>query len=916
VDYDRAVLYGREEERGRLNRLLDAACAGTSGAVVVRGEPGVGKTSLLDAAAATERMRVLRAVGVESESELAFAGLHQLLRPILGDLETLAPPRRAALSAALGLSESAGPVDRFLVAAAALDLLTAEAERTPILAIVDDAQWLDGASQDTLLFVTRRLGEDAVAMVFGAREGDQRRFDARGVDDMYLEGLDQDSAIALIGRETGVAPSAAVVSRLVAETRGNPLALSEIARATPVAALRGTEPLPELLPLSGGVEAVYVDRISRLPEATRAMLLLAALEPAADPAVLTRAGAMLGAGIADLDAAETAGIVHLGARGVAFDHPLLRSAVEGTTTWAQRRAAHQALAESLPQIDADRRAWHRASAAVEPDEGIASELERLAERTRLRAGNAAAQAALARAAELTPEPMDAGRRLVAAAEAAWHGGRATEALALLDRASGVASVEESLRAQHLRGVIGLRTGALSDAHRVLMTAAAEAVAVDADLAVRLVGDAAMAGMVGGNLAWTASAAETMRGLPEPPSHGPRVIRSVVAAMGALLGGDIAEGTLQLRSALELAELEHEADTSYFAVIAASLIGNDAATMRLLTTSETAAREAGRIGELPQLLIVRAAADNIAGRFASAMAAADEGARLSSEAGQRAPFAGCRAHFACAAAVRGEMELAQDAAAEATAVASELGIGIAHPVAAYATALVEIGAGRDEAALAILGSIDHPILQPYRAADECEALVRLGRPEAAAEPAARLEAIATATRLPVNAARLERCRGLLADSDAEEHFELALQLHGDAQPFERARTELAYGETLRRGRRRLDARPPLRRALEAFERMGAKPWASRAERELRATGETTRRRDPSTVDQLTPQELTICRLVAEGRTNREVAAQLFLSARTIEYHLRKAFAKLGITSRVELARLDLGASPVPEPVPAG
>jgi DNA-binding CsgD family transcriptional regulator len=910
------VLYGRDLEREYLAGLLKAAHSGMSSAIVVRGEAGAGKSSLLDDVAAhADGVTTLRAVGVESESELAFAGLHQLLAPVLlRNIDSLMPPRRAALRSALGLTAANDAPDRFLVAAAVLDLLAAAAEHEPVLAIVDDAQWIDGASQDALLFVGRRLDLDGIVLMFGVRESEASRFDARGLETLTLSGLDDVAAVALIGRRTGIAPVAGVVSRLVAETGGNPLALGEIAASVDEAVLRGDEPLPDPLPLSRGIEAAFSDRMSRLPDATRAMLLVAALEPRADLPLVARAGAVIGAHIDDLEPAELAGVVRVDGSRVVFDHPLLRSAVEAGATWAQRRRVHQALGQELPAADVDRRAWHAAAAALDPDEAVAAELERLAQRARGRGGNASAQAAFTRAAELSTDPADSGRRLLAAADAAWHAGRAPEAVALLDRAESVVSDDERVRADHLRGVIALRTGAFADAHRLLIAAATHAAAVDLDRAVRILGDAARTGAFAGNPAWIADAAAALRELPDPPSDGTRLIRTMVGAVGAILLGDTALGTARLREALPLAEQAHDVEVSSYAITAAYLIGDVALATRLLASAEAAARELGVIGDLPQLLILRAAAENDAGRFGLALAAADEGATLARASGQRAPYAACRAHMACAAAVRGETELAREAAAEATAIATELGISLVLAVAAYGAALTEISLGRDEAALTMLGAIEHPIFQPQRAAEECEAMVRIGRQDDAGSPLERLERIAVVSGIPVNEARLERCRGLLAGESCEVHFARALELHGDSRPYERARTELAYGEALRRARRRVDARVPLRRALDAFERMGAEPWAARADRELRATGGTSRRRDASTIDQLTPQELAICRLVAEGLSNREIAARLFLSARTIEYHLHKVFPKLGITSRVELARLDLGGEQ-PAPIPA-
>ena len=909
------MLYGRDAERAQLTSLVEAARSGMSSAIVVRGEAGVGKSSLIeDVASAAKGTRSLRAVGVESESELAFAGLHQLLAPLLRDLDALLPPRRSALGAAMGLVEASGTPDRFLVAAAVLDLLASGAEDGPLLAVVDDAQWIDGASQDALLFVARRLGLDGIVLVFGAREGDASRFEARGLTSLELQGLDVPAAAALIEDRSGVAPTTAVAARLVAATHGNPLAVAEIATAVDDDALRGETPLPDPLPLARGVEAAFADRIAALSDATRTMLLLAALEPESDPGLLARAGAGLGAGVDDLEPAELAGVVRVEPSRVTFGHPLLRSAVDAGATFAQRRRAHLALAASLPAADVDRRAWHAASAAVEPDEAVAAELERLGRRARERAGNAAAQAAFSRAAELSPAPADRGSRLVSAAQAAWDAGRGPEAIALLDRAApDVQDERDRVRLDHLRGVIALRTGALAEGRRMLMDAASRAAAIDVDGAVRMLGDAARTGAFAGNRAWIADAAQALEALPDPETDGARLIRMMVRSVGAIIAGDVAGGTDGLREALPLAEQSEDVQIAEYGIAAAWMIGDTELATRLLTATEAAARERAAIATLPQLLILRAAAENDAGRFAAALSAADEGAALAREAGQLAPLAACLSHTAWAAAIRGDAALATRAAAEGAALGTQLGLLLATAVAAFANAMNEIGGGRDETAVEILSGVEHPLFAPRRAAETCEALARLGRTAGAGEALDVLEHVAAATKLPVNEAVLERCRGLLAEAGGDAHFERALALHGDVRPFERARTELAYGEALRRARRRTDARAPLRRALESFERMGAEPWAARADRELRATGESSRRRDRSAVDSLTPQELTICRLVAEGLSNPEIAARLFLSRRTIEYHLHKVFPKLGVASRVELVKLELGddrAAPVP------
>ena len=900
------MIYGRDAERAHLADVVEAARVGTSTALVVRGEAGAGKSVLLDdLSERAEGFRTLRALGVESESELAFVGLRQLLAPLLGELHALSAPRREALASALDLGEAETTPDRFLIATAVLDLLANAAERGPLLAIVDDAQWLDGASQDALLFVARRLGAEGIALVFAARDGDGRGFEAAGVARLELVGLDESATLELIEHWSDAAPSSSVAMRLVAETSGNPLALTELAATLDSNVLSGSEPLPDPLPVAHGVEAAFSDRIRRLPEPARAMLLLAALEPGADLGLLARAGEATDA-TGDLEAAEIAGLVRLHATRVTFEHPLVRSAVEGAATFAQRRRAHLALAGSLPAADVERRAWHAAAAASEPDEQLAADLEQLALRARKRAGNAAAQAALTRAAELTPETGARGRRLLSAADAAWRAGRAAEALALIEQASElVDEAAERARAARLRGMITLRTGSLADAHRLLMEAARDAAEIDPKAAFALVGEAAKAGGFSGNQAWLTAAGDLARSFPEPGDDASRIIRRAVIGMGKLMGSDPAGALTEIGEVLEAAQRIDDPELLEYGITAAWLMGDEALSSQLLARAERTARERTMVGILPIFLLLRSVADYDAGRLGRAAAAADEGARLAREAGQTTILAANLAHVARASAVRGDATRFATAADEAIALACDHGLDQVESIAAHAAALHDIGMGRYEAAGDGLTRVTHPRLAAHRASDACEVAVHLDRNADALAAVAELEQLAGAMQRPWVDGLLERARGLTTNGKGDGHFQRAVALHGERRPFERARTELAYGETLRRTRRRMDARAPLHRALETFERIGAEPWATRSERELRATGETVSRRDVSAIEQLTPQELTICRLVAEGLSDREIGARLFLSARTVDYHLRKVFPKLGIGSRAELTLLDLG-----------
>ena len=901
-----AVIYGRDAERAHLADVVEAARVGMSTALVVRGEAGAGKSTLLDdLVEGAEGFRTLRALGVESDSELAFAGLLQLLDPLLGEMDALSAPRREALASALGLRESDAAPDRFLIATAVLDLLANASERGPLLAIVDDAHWLDGASQDALLFVARRLDAEGIALVFGARDGDVRGFEAPGVARLDLVGLDEPATLELIEHWSDAAPSSSVAHRLVAATGGNPLALTELAVTLDSAELGGTAPLPDPLPVARGVEAAFLERVRRLPETTRTMLLLAALEPGADLALLARTAEAGGATVNDLEPAEVAGLVRLYSTRVTFDHPLVRSAVEGGATFAQRRRAHLALAAALPPADAERRAWHAAAAASEPDEQLAADLEQLAKRARERAGNATAQAALTRAADLTPEAGARGRRLVSAADAAWRAGRASEALELIERSSAFADERERARAARLRGLITLRTGSLDDAHRLLMDAARDAAEIDPRAAYQLVGEAAKAGGFSGNQAWLTAAGDLALSFPEPGDDASRIIRRAVIGIGKLMGGDPAGALAEIREVLAAAELTDDPELMEYGIAAAWLMGDEALSSQLLARAERTARERTMIGILPIFLLLRSVADYDAGRPGGAAAAADEGARLAREAGQTTILAANLAHAARASAVRGDATRFATAASEASALAGEYGLGQVESIAAHAAALHDIGMGRYEAASEGLARVTHPALAAHRASDACEIAIHLDRHADALAAVARLEQLASALQRPWADGLLERARGLTTTAKGDRHFQRAVALHGDQRPFECARTELAYGETLRRTRRRMDARAPLHRALQTFERIGTEPWAARAERELRATGETVSRRDASAIEQLTPQELTICRLVTEGLTDREIGARLFLSARTIDYHIRKVFPKLAIRSRAELVRLELG-----------
>jgi DNA-binding CsgD family transcriptional regulator len=916
------VLYGREEERAQIWALLEAARASRSGVLVVRGEAGIGKSALLeDARDRATDMHVLRAWGVESESELPFAALHQLLRPALSHVDRLPAPQAAALSSALGLREN-GAGERFLVFAACLTLLSELAERRPVLCLVDDAHWLDASSSDALQFVARRLEAEGIAMLFAAREGDVRSFAADGIPSLAVGGLEAEAASELLGRRARLAP--AVRDRLLDQTRGNALALVELPATLTEAQLAGDEPLPEALPMTRQLEAVFHERVSRLPEETRRVLLLAAADDSEDVRLLTLAADRAGANATALDAAEEAKLVNVRGTRLEFRHPLVRSAVYVAAPSSERRAAHRALAEALAGDgdETDRRAWHLAAATVEHDEGVVQALEEAAERAIDRAGHMAAARAFERAAELSANAPERGRRLVRAASAASVAGRNDQAVALADRASPLVA-DPALRADlaQVYGVAAIRAGRPGDVVAVLVDAARGVAPVDPAKAIALLSDASIAAWQGGEMAsyleLAALAAEVAPRVDEGPVA---VLGRSIGGFAAMIQGDTETGVRVLRETVAWGEHAEEPLHVLWAGFASFWLGDAERFGTLVERTGALARRRGELGTLADALGMRAAQLAFSNRFDEATAAADEGARLARElnAGnlELLPLAA----RALTSAIQGRDEEARRDAETALDRATANGLRLRVSSAVYALALVELGRARWAEALALLDSLLDEAgasLDPMTAitaADKLEAAVRAGKIDEARATLPLVESWAGYSGTPWAAPRLALSHALLTDGDeATGHFEAALSASSDMRPFELARLHLLYGEHLRRERRRRDARSHLREALEGFERLRAAPWTERARAELRASGETARKRDPSTVDQLTPQELQISRYVAEGLTNKEIAAQLFLSPRTIDSHLRNVFAKLGITSRTQLVRLPLDRE---DPVAAG
>jgi DNA-binding CsgD family transcriptional regulator len=916
------VLYGRGAEEQAIGEVLARARGGRSGVLVIRGEAGIGKSALLEQAAREAAdMAVLRGSGVETEAELPFAGLHMILRTVLGRLGNLPPPQAAALRGALALpgGEDRAVDDRFLVGLGVLTMLSELAEEQPLLCLIDDAQWLDRASADALFFAARRLDAEGIAMLFAARD-DGHAFDVPGLPVLRLGGLDDKAASELLTAHAGRLRSR-VRDRVLQEAAGNPLALIELpAVLTPEQRSSGLTPhafhIGTVSPTSR-VHDAYRIRLLRLPEATQAVLLLAAADDTADLDAITRAAEVLGFSLADLEPAERAGLVQVGEGGVTFRHPLLRAAAYHGATLSLKLAAHRALAQVLPgDENADRRAWHRAAASVGPDDEVAADLESAAERARIRTGYAAASSAYLRAAQLTAHRESRARRLVAAAEAAAEAGdmeRADDYAAQATRSGTDPRV--IARAARIRAVLEFDQGSPREAHGILVSAAGSIAAEEPGAAASMLIEAVRNALYAGDHAPAQEAVVLLTAMSLPDGAPPPPFISALAGLADILAVNPARGVPRIREWLTVPPKSHKITADRFLAAAMALIvGDDEATYARTTSNTADCREQGVVGLLPMALHGLALAQIQRGRHRDAADSAAEGLRLAEDTGQRARAWHLRVILSWLAAVAGEEDRCRSLAGESVGYAARHQFTLAAAWGTWALALLDLSNGDAGAALSRLESaVDtgtyHPVIATLYAPDQVEAAVRLGQPDRAHEAAVRFREWAVATGRPWAAAVAARCRGLLsAGHEAERFFAEAVRLHElGGRPFEHARTRLAYGEWLRRERRRIDARIQLRAALETFSEIGAAPWADRARAELRATGALVVAAEDSAepVSQLTSQELQVVRLAALGRTNREIAAQLFLSPRTVGYHLYKAYPKLGIGSRTELAGLDLG-----------
>ncbi|MFI1098065.1 AAA family ATPase [Streptomyces sp. NPDC020917] len=940
------MLHGRDGEAAALAALLDGARAGRSGALVLRGEAGIGKSALLaHAVAAAEGMPVIRSAGIEFEAELPYAGLQLLLRKAMGSLAALPGPQRRALRTAFGLAAE-GAAEPMFVGLAVLSLLADHAGDGGLLCVVDDAQWLDRASVDALVFAARRLDAEGVVMLFAARDG-EGAFPAPGLPELRLDALGTEASAALLAERGGVLADVAR-GQVLAEARGNPLALLELPLALRAGRVPAAGTGAGALPLTSRLQLAFHGQVSHLPRGTQTLLLVAAADHTGDPGILVRAAGTLGVGVADLPPAEEAGLVFVDEEDrLRFRHPLMRTAIHQRAPLPERLAAHRALADACdPVLDPDHRAWHLAAAATGPDEEVAAALQETAGRARERSGHAAAAAAYERAARLSTDPAARAERLVLAAESASEAGEIERARDFARQAAripsatrpaagtpgpgadgssvpasgaapapapGAGSGEAVLRARmlHVQGLADFWQGDFPAAHRVLTEAAGLAAPADPAGAARMLVQAA-------HTAWYLGSAEVdgtlerLAALELPADAAIRpVARFVIGALGPGAGEDPPPAVDAAAAAARAARGGRVDPQDLVMLCGVGLtLGQDAEAHALTTVLAAESRDSGGIGRLSTLMFFRAEAEIFQARLDDAHRTASEGLRLSRATGQLQWVSQLSSTLAHVAALRGDEAECRTQVEQALAAGSGSGTAPGAPWTYWSQGLLDLGLGRAQSALDRLllltdPAVRHQICATRSVPDLVEAAVRLGVAEQADEAFARFERWAARSRQDWAAALVARCRALRApDSAAEEHYGQALSGHDpERRAMEWARTALLYGEWLRRARRKNEARGHLQGALEVFARLGTRPWADRTRAELGAAGAAVevapQTRSVAEEAGLTPQEAQIVRLAAQGLSNKDIAAQLFLSPRTVGYHLYKAYPKLGVVSRGEL-----------------
>ncbi len=905
------MLFGREDEVRVVGQALAAARVGKSSRLVIRGEPGIGKSALLEQAMADAGpMRLLSAHGVEFEADVPFAGLHELLGPALPLVDKLPPVHAAALRSSLGLGERI-EADRLIVGAAVLGLISSYAEDGPLLLTVDDAHWLDAASAEAIAFAARRLVADPVAILVAVREGHDSPFLTAGWPEIELRGLDRNAAAHLL-EQLATAPTSDSLDRLLRATDGNPLALVELARSDPQPA--GAPHLD--LPVVTSVERAYLRRADGLSGGARQVLVLMAASGVSDLGLVRRAAAALELGEKTVEEAEAAGsLVQVSGDHADFVHPLARAAVYHAASPAQRRAAHGALAGVMVgRDDLERRAWHLAAAATGWDTEAAAALAQAAQKARESTAYRSAAAALAESARLT-EALDLrGDRFFKAAENAWLAGDAGRSVELLGAARRITTSTGALvDIDSLEGHIAMRRGAVIEGYRTLTAAAAAIEPMDRLKALRILADAALATLWSGHPSQMLEAArKTMDLLEKDDPPEPAIFAHVAYGALAILAGRGSDGPQRLHESIPLFAKASSDSVDPLLLMCTGIAGlflREAEVGReLLDRALKQARERAPTAALPMILFMLGRDAFATDQWSLARAQYEECDRVSRETTQFTWLAGAVGGLAWLDAVEGRADECRAHAAEARRVSEQYGMGFFTAWSMIALGQLELGLGNPQAAVAHFIectdflkelAIDDPDISP--APDIVDALVHLGRVPEAHAVSDEYSQRAEEKGLPFALARAARARALLADDRAfAPEFEAALR-HHESTPdvFERARTRLYYGERLRRTRRRVDAREQLRTALKSFDHLGAAAWSERALAELEASGETARVRDDRYRQQLTPQELQVALILAEGSTTREAATKLYLSPKTVEYHLRHVYDKLEVRTRDDL-----------------